>query len=970
MKSITDEIENGVPREICGAPFDFISEAQEMNTSYKADKTESRRFCGRASWVFPVLSAITVFTLYTIILKINGVAAFSQDGAVTLLWNDAYYQYADFLAWMKDVLDGKQSLFYSFHCGLGQSTVGLFAYYLASPFNLLLYFFDKTELHIFISLVLALKLSCGGAFMALYLQKRYQTLHDCFVWGLSVSYALMQYSFSQGSNSMWLDGVYMLPLVLLGVYHLQRDGRGRLLSIAIALSVLLNWYTGGINCLAAAIFFAAEYFLANGAEAKASTGADSEKYAETSAAGSDKNLEQEKVQRGAGVKAARLIEASMRLVCSVGIGLLISAVLFLPAVWDLRQGKGSGLDWGDFRPIFTGNLLSFLHTWSSGEVSEYGYPALFCGAAVLIGCIGLFSLKTLSRREKLVYGAMLLFSLLIFYWQPFFLIFSLLKNAESYYYRYAYVANAALIFVAARFFSEITESDEKQLLKGAGGIFILILLLDYAVPHEVSLLFNLGLEILIAVFLLVIALRRRWHGRLCAAALLGIWCIDLVLNGCFVQKKYLGPGVEVFASYNRNQQELVEEVRELDQESQGQETQGQEVQGQEVQGQGAEGQEAQGQETQDQETSPYRMTQLMTRSMNYRGPTANLNESMAFGYLSVENYTSCPQNRQLRMMEKLGYPVYMDCLLAKNAFLLPVDTLLSVKYLLSPYSVPGMVRRSAEADKKNGKEIYQNPFALPLAFTAESLSGSPLLTHDGLESENPFEYWNAVYRALSGSETPVMERLEYTEEKPSGNQVTYHLQLPDGMYAVFGNIPTSEDLNATLNLNQVLTIPYSRLHSVKVFAVPGPEETEKREEVTISLKAEHLDKIQEVQFYGLNLEAFREVTEAIQSRGAERVAVGKTRVEITADGKAGELLFTSIPYDEGWEITNNGRKVRPELFENCLICLPLEEGENHLVFQHHVKWLLPGAALTLLGLILLFLTDKWAGRQTSGKREE
>ena len=867
--------------------------------------------------MLPVLSTITVFALYALVLKINGVAFFSQEGAATLLKDDAYYQYIDFLAWMKDVLDGKQSLFYSFHCGLGQSTVGLFAYYLASPFNLFLYFFDKTELHLFFSLVLALKLSCCGALMAVYLEKRFQKLHACFAWGLSVSYGLMQYSFSQGSNFMWLDGVYMLPLVLLGVYRLQRDGRGRLLSIAIALSVLVNWYTGGINCLAAAVFFAAEYFLGDGAEAKAK---------------------------------ASPVEALVKFIFSVGIGLLISAVLSLPAVWDLRQGKGSGLDWGDFRPIFTGNLLSFLHAWSIGEVSAYGYPALFCGSAVLIGCIGLFSLKTLSSREKRVYGALLLFSLLIFYWQPLFLVFSLLKHAESYCYRYAYVANAALIFAAARFYAEITESEERQLLKGAGGVFLLIFLLDFAVPHKVPRHFNLGLEILIAVFLLIIALRRRWHFRLCAA-LLGIWCVDLVLNGCFVQKKYLGPGAEVFASYNRNQQELVEDVRKLDL-------------------------GAQDQGAQDQLSGPFRMTQLMTRSMNYQGPTANLNESMAFGYSSIENYTSCPQNTQFRMLEKLGYPVYMDCLLAKNTFLLPVDSLLSVKYLLSPYSVPGMIRRSAEAGKKNGKAIYVNPFALPLAFTADRLSGSPFLSQEGMESANSFEYWNAVYKALSGNETPVMERLEYTEEKTSGNQVTYHLQLPDGKYAVFGNIPTSEDLNAALNLNQVLTIPYSRTQAVKVFSVPVPESgsgtdngsfleaSGKLEEVTVSLKAEHLDKIQEVQFYGLNLERFREVTEAIQSRRAEQVSVGETRVEIAAEGKEGEILFTSIPYDAGWEITNNGRKVQPELFENCLICLPLEEGENHLVFQHHVKWLLPGAALSLLGLILLFAKDKLVGRRT------
>ena len=37
---------------------------------------------------------------------------------------------------------------------------------------------------------------------------------------LSVSYGLCQYSIAQSCNLMWLDGVYMLPLILLGVYHM------------------------------------------------------------------------------------------------------------------------------------------------------------------------------------------------------------------------------------------------------------------------------------------------------------------------------------------------------------------------------------------------------------------------------------------------------------------------------------------------------------------------------------------------------------------------------------------------------------------------------------------------------------------------------------------------------------------------------------------------------------------------------
>lgn len=52
------------------------------------------------------------------------------------LW-DMDYQYLDFFQWLKRVVNGEANIAYSFGKSLGDNTIGLWSFYLSSPFNLL-----------------------------------------------------------------------------------------------------------------------------------------------------------------------------------------------------------------------------------------------------------------------------------------------------------------------------------------------------------------------------------------------------------------------------------------------------------------------------------------------------------------------------------------------------------------------------------------------------------------------------------------------------------------------------------------------------------------------------------------------------------------------------------------------------------------------------------------------------------------
>lgn len=171
-----------------------------------------------------LISAIVIGALLMIILVTGGYAPFGSKSLATM---DAKIQYLDFFCFLKDIFNGENSIIYSFSKSLGGSYFAVFSYYLASPFNFLVIFFEKENFIILFHLLVALKLIMSGVTFTVFLYYRFNNkIGMGFSTLLSLGFALAQYNIAQSSNIMWLDGVYLLPLILLGVYKLVKKKKG------------------------------------------------------------------------------------------------------------------------------------------------------------------------------------------------------------------------------------------------------------------------------------------------------------------------------------------------------------------------------------------------------------------------------------------------------------------------------------------------------------------------------------------------------------------------------------------------------------------------------------------------------------------------------------------------------------------------------------------------------------------------
>lgn len=162
------------------------------------------------------------FSIYGVVFILLGVAPF---GAKSILVTDLHTQYVQFYTYLYDVFKNGKSIFYSWEGGMGLNFIGVFAYYLASPFSLLILLFDRSHIPEAIMLMTLLKTGLAGFTMTYYLSNMMKR-REIAITLFSTFYALMSFVTVYSFCVMWLDAIYLLPLIMLGIEKLVTEKMG------------------------------------------------------------------------------------------------------------------------------------------------------------------------------------------------------------------------------------------------------------------------------------------------------------------------------------------------------------------------------------------------------------------------------------------------------------------------------------------------------------------------------------------------------------------------------------------------------------------------------------------------------------------------------------------------------------------------------------------------------------------------
>lgn len=176
-------------------------------------------------------------------------------GSGTVSWCDMNQQAIPLLCDFKDILAGNDGMFLNTTNASGMNFYGVFFFFLSSPFSFLVAFIDKADIPFLMNVLVILKL-CLAAFTAAYsFGKLFPKLGSGLTTVLGVSYALCGYGMLFYQNIMWLDIMYLFPIVTVGIYKLIKEEKPLVLFLSLSGCVILNYYISFMVFLFVIILF-------------------------------------------------------------------------------------------------------------------------------------------------------------------------------------------------------------------------------------------------------------------------------------------------------------------------------------------------------------------------------------------------------------------------------------------------------------------------------------------------------------------------------------------------------------------------------------------------------------------------------------------------------------------------------------------------------------------------------------------
>lgn len=201
------------------------------------------------SFCIPVLGMLWIFVM-------RGIFPF---GSNSFMFSDMYHQYVPFLTEFWRKLHEGESMAFSWYTGLGSNFVAVYSYYLASPFNWLAYLFPENFLIEFMTYFIVLKIGLCGLTFSYYLSKKFHTNDLRIVW-FAILYAMSGFIAAYNWNHMWMDVLWLAPLVILGLEELVKNGRCRLYCLTLTASIFTNYYLSIMLCLFLVLYFLMQLF--------------------------------------------------------------------------------------------------------------------------------------------------------------------------------------------------------------------------------------------------------------------------------------------------------------------------------------------------------------------------------------------------------------------------------------------------------------------------------------------------------------------------------------------------------------------------------------------------------------------------------------------------------------------------------------------------------------------------------------
>lgn len=827
-------------------------------------------------------------------------------GSVLVL--DLNGQYVYFFEGLRDILHGDGSLLYSFSRALGGEFIGIFAYYLSSPFSLLVSLFPKEYITEALLLIILLKTGSAGLTFGLYIEKTRKQRNRTATVMFAVMYALCGYAVVMQHNLMWFDNVILLPVIMLGIERLITFGRYRLFVISLSMAIFSNFYIGYMTCIFCAVYFFYAYF---------------------------SRTQEERNPLG---ENAHFLKSFGRMVLFSAISVGICAALILGTYYSLKFGKTTfshpnyhpdqRFDWID------GMAKLFIGAYDT--VRPEGLPFMYSGTLTLILLPLYFFAPHVKTREKIASGLLVLLFIFSFNTSTIDMFWHGLQKPNWLNYRYSYMLCFFIILFAYKAYEKLAEIGYRKAIVSCGAWAVILLIIQKQDYEYISDFGTIWLSLgIIAVYLLLLR-GSTWNKKeICNLATLILAILvgtEMFGNGLMCME---GLGEDVRYSSRNSYRDFIDGLR------------------------------PSVENIKENDDSFYRMEKTHHRKTN---------DNFALGINGLSNSTSTLNADTIRLLHDFGLSSKSHWS-EYNGGTPVLDTLFGLKYIITERDSDEVMELYEETELGDSAyTVWENPYVLPIAYGVCD-KVETLELHDNYSS--PFERMNALVSSMTGkahgmymfreadwtvsdcgslTSSMVAGHTKYTAVSDGGyNRVTYMINI-ESEDVLYMHLPTDYLRESYLYINgikkgEVFGNETDRIIEIGKFDIGDV--------VEVSLEpceSEIYVKNDQKYFCYFNSEDFLEYIPSLNDGGYKIEKYSDDHFEGTINIQEGrETVFTSIPYDEGWNIYLDGHKVDKFELIDGVIGFHVAPGEHTLTMKYWPECLSIGVAVQIFSLIV-FIT--------------
>ena len=849
---------------------------------------------------FRLLSFLIPLLLFYLVFIIRKIYPFG-NGTVLVL--DLNAQYVYFFEALRDAIFGENSLIYSFERAMSGEFLGILAYYLASPLSFIVALFPKGNIQEAILLIILAKCGLCGLNANIYLTKT-RKLSEVGALIFSNCYALSAYGIIYSSNTMWIDCMYLLPLIMLGIETLIRERKYLLYTISLAVALISSYYIGYMICIFSVVYFIAYYLYCTPEE------------------------------RGESLEKLHFIKSGLRFSLFSIISAAMASPMLLTALHSLSFGKDefSNPKWAftvktEFLDIFTKLLPASYDT-----IRPEGMPFIYCSVLCVILAVIYFMIPTISSRKKASMGTVAAILAISFCGSTIDLVWHGFQFPNWLNFRYSFIFTFIMIVIAADAFTRLKDVNP-SVITGTVMVFIVLCAVlqkfEYERLNEFAVIWA-GVGCAIAALIGIRAAIK--HPGAGSVALLCLTLAELLgnaISGIYMLDDDVGYTKHSY--YTEFADKYLSDAEYM----------------------------------KENDPTFYRSENLAMRKVN---------DNYAIGLNGLSGSTSTLNKKVIDYLAEMGYSSRSNHSNYSDTNIVG-DSLLGIKYILSDgKKVVEPKYKLIYTDPDDSTVIYQNPYALPLAYTVNS----DYTSFDFKSASNPFELMNIMCGSmLDGKSTANIFRsnkyqvsLENAEKSSNSLRDTYKKTKTsksarvnftvtaerDGVMYAFFPVTNGyrKKTNIKYNGTEVKNYFLTDKHGILCLGTH-----KKGDVVTVSLSLEEDSLIldQSEYFYVLDDKTFSQTMQKLSEGSAKldsKYSETKFSGKISVDNGRNTFMVT-MPYDKNIRIYANGKRYETFEVAGIFTGISLEDGEYDFVVKYVSEELNLGLILAFFGIAALVL---------------